>query len=64
MSLQPSPGKQEVCEQLQQAQGSLCVQEEALSQAQQEQRSQGEELSRLRAELQRGEAKAMSLQVR
>ena len=40
------------------------MQEKAWYQAQQEKKSQEEELNRLKAELQRAEAKARSLQVR
>ena len=57
------PGKREVSDQLLRAQSSLCVQEEAWRQAQQEKRSLGEELIRLRVGLQRAEAESRSLQV-
>ncbi|KAK0137902.1 Rootletin [Merluccius polli] len=57
-------GKRELSEQLRRAQNSLARQEEAWHQAQQEKRSLGEEVTELRAGLQKAEAECRTLRER
>lgn len=59
----PPTGRREASEQLLHTQSSLSRQEEAWHQAQQEKRSLGEELTKLRAGLHRAEAETRALQV-